>query len=192
MKKQICLIIALCFFASSDLVSQTKYEKEYGIKSSEVPGKALLFMDSLQFNSRIKWYKEEGLTTTSIEAKTNYKRKKYSIEFDQYGVFEDAEVEVRWRRVSSAVRSEISEYLEEKYRKFQVEKVQLQYTGSPETVRAVLKGEPARTAPTIKYELIIVTRVEKTFKRFEYQFSDAGKFLEMSEVVVRNTDNLIY
>jgi len=109
--------------------AQEKFEKEYRIKTEEVPVKALKFVTQLGFTKKVKWYREEGLTQTSIEAKSKKNREKYSIEFDELGTIEDIEKKIAWSSIPLSTRNNIRSYFDTAHQKICIQKIQIQYTG---------------------------------------------------------------
>ena len=87
--KRFVLVLSSILLIAFHGFSQAKYEKEFRIKEKYVPSVALNFVDSMTFDSKVKWYKEIGLNRITIEAKAKYKKERYSIEFFENGVFKD-------------------------------------------------------------------------------------------------------
>ena len=108
-------LLSLLFFVSTSAFSQEKYEKEYRIKTAKVPQAALEFIHSAGFAKKVKWYREEGLTSNSIEAKTKHHKTKYSIEFNTAGEIEDVEYIIQWEDMPALTRINI-ENLDKQYR----------------------------------------------------------------------------
>jgi len=190
MHKKILFIFLIT--VSSFSFGQTKFEKETRIKEKDVPKLALSFVDTLDFNKKVKWYKETALKTTSIEAKTKYKGKKYSIEFSTDGQIEDVEVEMKFKDVPESAKAKIMQLFTGTYKIFGVEKIQIQYTGNRNALISYLKNNKAIEAITVNYEIVINARVNKSFKRFEYLFNNKGKLLSQAEIIIKNTDNIEY
>jgi hypothetical protein len=171
---------------------QTKFEQEFRIKPRDVPGSALAFIDSIQFDRKIKWYKEIGHHGKSIEAKTRFKGKKYSVEFSAEGVFEDVEIEINWTEMPLETRNDIEKYLHSEYGKYSIDKIQMQYSGTKVSVLDLIKELDILTKPVIRYEIVLSTKIDKTYRMFEFLFSESGDFILKQEIVVRNTDNIEY
>ena len=93
--EKIVFVLSILLLFSFNVFSQSKYEKEFRIDPKDVPYPALTFVDSLTFDSRVKWYKEIGLELNTIEAKAKIKRVRHSIEFCEEGIFQDTEIEVK-------------------------------------------------------------------------------------------------
>jgi hypothetical protein len=190
--KAFFLFLSFNFFLFSSAYAQQKYERESRIESNQVPKEALEFVQSLSFISKIKWYKETGLNTTTIEAKTKYKGKKYSIEFDKNGLLEDIEIIIKKKTIPSNSCQQMSSKLEQDLGKYRVEKIQIQYSGNIESVRKkILSGSDSENLIT-QYELIVSAKKNRKYQKFEYLFSNTGEFLKRSDIVLINTDNLEY
>ncbi len=172
------------------LSAQLKFEREYRLKSREVPPAALEFMQALPFTKKIRWYREEGYQRTSIEAKTKHQSKRYSIEFDTSGQIEDVEVIIKWKNISAETRQLISKQLGQNHQRFRVRKVQIQYTGTPQALREFIAGTSDESRVTIRYELIVKAKTDGQFQRFEYLFSEAGEFIKRALIIDQNSDHL--
>lgn len=98
------ILIPVLLAVSTTVFAQQKYENEIRISRDSVPTKALAFIDTAPFDKKIRWYKEYFIDGTSIEAKTRYQGKRYSIEFDPSGELEDVEIDHRWRHAPEQVR----------------------------------------------------------------------------------------
>lgn len=84
-----------------------KVEREYSLKPSAVPASIDRFLDSAFTDAlRVKFYKDIGEETTTIETKLIYNRRRYSVEFDSLGVWIDTEVEVASEQVPAVVWSQ--------------------------------------------------------------------------------------
>ncbi|MDX1410415.1 MAG: hypothetical protein R3330_19830, partial [Saprospiraceae bacterium] len=129
----ICTIAVLLLVNASPsiLCAQQKFEKEYRIDRTEVPAPALDFLAQLPVTRKVRWYREIGLTQSSIEAKTKINGERYSIEFNVNGQIEDVEIERPWESVPGDVRSRVTAHLAGQYRRHKVTRVQFQYTGQP-------------------------------------------------------------
>jgi len=190
MQKLICaLLVVLC---SQISFAQKKFEKEERIERDDIPKLALKFVEELKLKSKIKWFKETGLSTTTFEAKTRSKGKKYSIEFNNSGNLEDVEISISKKEIKKDVLNKIESDLKKKLEKFKIQKIQLQYSGSKEAVQSkILKNEHNKDL-IINYEIIVSAKVNKKFQKFEYLFSDLGAYIQYKTIVLINTDNLEY
>ncbi len=189
--RSICLLLIL-FAMSGSGFAQTKLEKEVRIRKKEVPKVALSFIDAINFTNKIKWYKETGLNKTSIEAKTKYRAKNYSIEFTLEGILEDVEIGIKQADIPQNTFDKMDELLTSEFTRYLIDKVQIQYVGAPEALLSQLRNEAPAGEVKINYELVIVAKVNRVFKKYEYLFSENGEVLRYGEIIVRNTDQIEY
>ncbi|PKQ44699.1 hypothetical protein [Confluentibacter flavum] len=185
------LLIMACTY-SCNLFAQEKFEKESRIKPNDVPVKALVFIDSLNFNNKVKWYKEEGLNRKSIEGKFKHNKVRYSVEFDTLGHVEDIEIEVNWKDLRDSLKDSIFFQLRTDCLKHKIVKVQKQYTGSESQLFSILKADINNLSLTTKYELIVRCRQQNELDLFEYLFNDTGKLISTSKIVFKNSSHLEY
>lgn len=186
------VLIFLLLLSCSITFGQKKYEKEYRIKKKTVPTEALEFVKALGFEKRIKWYKEEGLNKNSIEAKTKQHKKRYSIEFDTSGEIEDIEIKIKWRDVPTETQEMISKKFRTEHQKFKIQKIQIQYSGSKESlIKTITQNQPVEGI-AIHYELVVKTKTNKDRQDFEYLFSEKGELKKKSVIVSKNSDHLEY
>ena len=104
LKFKIYTATILFFIVISSVSAQLKYEKESRLAVEEVPEQARNFINTITTSNKVKWYLEEGLDRSSIEAKFEYKDHKYSVEFDSIGILEDVEVQVKWSEIEPTAR----------------------------------------------------------------------------------------
>lgn len=186
------IIVMLFATCSNQLYAQQKYEKERRLKESEVPDRALNFIDSLEVGSRIKWYLEEALESTSIEAKFKLNNQRHSIEFDTTGNLEDIEIQMKWNELHEPLRDSIRFYLGEDCGKFKIRKVQIQYSGDQSILLAKIKTGGNAGNYIVRFEIVVKCRNTKNVSLFEYLFSNTGEKLSTSQIVFKNSSNLEY
>lgn len=185
------LILILCLLIITvSGYSQIKYEKEERINRDEAPASATCFVDSMNITSRIKWFKEIGYDKISFEAKTKFKGKRLSIEFSEDGIFEDIEVEIRKEDIPQLVSNKISKYLLSLNTKYKIDKIQIQYSGDSNLILNYVRTEVASNKLIINYEIVIATKVDGVFVRFEYLFDKNGNFIQKSRIKLNMTDNI--
>lgn len=184
-------LLLSCLFICTALCAQEKLEREYRIKKNKVPQKAIAFVNSLQFNSKIKWFGEKSLQGTSIEAKTKVGRSKYSIEFDTLGNLQDVEIQITKKQIPAATLGNIQKKLGADFTKFKFVKIQKQLSGKTDNVRtSVLNKNYAGV--TIKYEIVLKGTLQKKKYLFEYTFTDQGIYEKREKIIFKNSDNLEY
>ena len=173
-------------------LAQKKYEREYSIKPNAVPERALGFVSSVFKNAKVHWYREESLTGKSIEAKLKDSGKRYSIEFDETGRIQDVELLSKASQISPKGRVTLWENLKKEFSKYKIVKTQLHWNGSESDLKQALLTSTVSPGIVNRYELVLrATRGTKT-GYFEILCETNGAIVNISEIVQRNADNLIY
>lgn len=180
------------FSVANNLFAQDKFEKESRIKRGDVPSKALLFIDSLNYKTKIKWYKEEGLTSISIEAKFNHNKTRYSIEFDTLGNIEDIEIEIHWEDMEKEMANPITNQLKLDCSKHKIVKIQRQFTGTENDLFSLFRNGIHSEKIKINYEIIVKCNWQKEVNLFEYLFNEKGILVSKSKVIFKNSSHLEY
>jgi hypothetical protein len=192
LKSLFSIVLCLCLYHCAH--AQTKYEKEYRLNQSQVPIRALEFVEQLPFDKKIKWFREEGLDKSSIEAKTKYLSKKYSIEFSADGEIEDVEIQIETDEIPSDSYEEMLKHLKTTYQKFKFCKVQLQLTGSSDSIiNAVIHQDLKSTQQvTVNYEVVLKVKRDNKHEQIETLFNNQGEQVNTAVIVPKNSDNLEY
>jgi hypothetical protein len=193
LKEKFLFVLCLLTLFSFHAFSQSKYEKEFRIKESDVPSKALSFIDSITFDSKVKWYKEIGLDHITFEAKAISNKERHSIEFSENGTFQDIEIEVDIAKIPSDIYSKIRGILTLRHKKHKIEKVQIQYTGERDAALKFLRENRNNSnSITISYEVIISTKIDGNFVMMEYLFSEKGEYLQNNQIISKRKDTIDY
>lgn len=193
MRKSINLFLTFTLVVCAhQAFAQQKFEKEYRLKTAEVPLLARQFVDSLDFDRRVKWYMEISQDGKSVEAKSKRNGQRHSIEFDSTGILQDVEIEVRFGTIPEKLRETITQNLDVELDRFRITKTQEQLTGARKDLLTYLKGGSDETGLTTRYEAIVRGTKDGERNEFEYTFSLSGEIEKSSKVVFRNTDNLVY
>lgn len=187
------MILGILLLFSLQGFSQTKYEKEFRIRLNEVPTLALSFVDSMTFDSKVKWYEEIGLNQITIEAKAKLNKEGYSIEYSENGIFQDVEIEVNPNKIDDGTYSKITGVLSQRHKKYKIEKVQIQYTGDRNIVLMFLRENRNNLKGiTINYEVIISTKMDGNYLMIEYLFSETGEYMQSNQIVLNRKDRIDY
>ena len=194
MYNSIILLIAVLLSGlySTSVYSQQKYEKESRLNHKDVPSTALDFINAVEITNKIKWYAEDGLESKSIEAKFKLNKKRHSVEFDTTGIIQDVEIEINRQELQPQLRDSIHSQLCRICSRYNISKIQVQYSGSQSILLSLLKGEEPIENFTTKYEIITKCVAERKTELFEYLFSDEGKILKTSKIIFKNSSNLEY
>lgn len=186
------LATLLLFFTITNAFSQDKLEREYRIKQSDVPAKAVEFVKSSFDKVKIKWYGEENLDGKAIEAKGKYEGKLYSIKFDTNGVLQDIEMVINFSTIPENIRLKIERNLESRFSRFRVQKTQKQWLGNENDLKALAKGENASGAYSTNYEITLQGTKDRRTDYYEVLANDKGEIIRESKIVQRNNQHLIY
>lgn len=189
---KICFLILLVFTFSKTVFGQEKMESERRISCNEVPSNAIAFVDSLGQKNKVRWYLEEGINNTTIEAKFKKNKEKYSVEFDTTGTLQDVEVEINWVSLPKLVKDSIQLKLNNVYKKHKINKVQVQYSGNNTSLIKKLNSSIEHKDIVVKYEIIVRGRTEEGLALYEYLFNDKGEFVSFSKIIFKNSSNLEY
>lgn len=174
------------------LMAQEKYERERRISIEEVPAAAISFLDSCEFEHRVKWHEEESLIGKSVEASVKESGLRYSIEFDTLGRIEDVEIDQRESEVPAATMASIHQYLDSTFNRYRIKNIQVQWSGDRSRLIERIRSSRTDIPHTTRYELIVKGRDETGIHEYEFLFSDQGEFLQRSVLIFRTTDHLDY
>jgi hypothetical protein len=167
-----------------------KFEKEYRIRTEEVPEKSFQFIHSADNDFSEKWYFEENLEGNSIEAKFKYNREKYSVEFDTTGNLLDIEVETSFKELPDNLQASLQNSLQNTYSKFTIRKMQVQYSGAIDSFADFIAESEKAKQYTIYYELVVKGRKNREWNLYEMTYNNLGGLEKTEQIILRNTDNL--
>lgn len=171
---------------------QTKYEREYRIKTQAVPAPARQFVDSLAFRKKVKWYFEENLRGNSIEAKVCRDKKRFSIEFDTSGVLQDIEIQHRWTDIPEHTQRRITTTLDSLFVRHDIRKIQVQYSGNRSALFKLAQNQQPATGYTTRYEMVVKGKKPDGLRLYEITLDENGALRALEEIVFKNSDNLEY
>lgn len=192
MLKLFFLLVLSSFTFINNSYAQGKYEKESRIKKAQVPKKALLFLDSINDSTKIKWYKEEALDHESIEAKFRHNKSRYSVEFDTLGNVEDIEIETKAKDIDAGVTDVIVKQLRLECSKFRIIKIQKQYIGSEYDLFTFLHKGLIKSDLHFKYEIVVRCNSLGGICLTEYLFSEQGVLVDKNKIIFKNSSHLEY
>lgn len=188
-------VLVLVLFQFSLVNSQVKVEREHRIKKNQFPETAHEFIqEKLEEAKKIRFYKETDTTKISYEAKFKKDKLYYSIEFDESGKLEDIEISIKEVDVPEDSWSKITEFLNEKFTKFKIRKIQQQYPiTSDETAETTLNNAFQNLLiPSLNYELMVRGKIQDVHSDFEILFGAEGDFIKMKESLPANYDHVLY
>ena len=174
------------------LCAQQKVEREYRIKRQKVPKEARNWLDdAYEDHGKVKWYQEQTETATYYEAKLEWEDHTHSVKFNSGGLIEDIEIEMAWEELPDQLQARLRDYFESGYQKYEVRKIQRQYTGSPDDLEDAI-DEHETDDVTTRYELEFYGKTDSQDELWEGLFSDDGELIQKRVIKLRPVDNLIY
>ncbi len=186
-----CYIVFFILFFSLNTYSQEKekLEREYRISAKSVPEKARKLIASLPFDKKIKWFKEESFYGNTIEAKTKFKKHKYSIEFDTLGNVQDIEVVIPETIIPKTTLENIRNSIKKEFKWFKFVKIQEQFIGTQEQIVNYIKTRNQQNF-IVKFEIEFKGKKGGEKHLYLYTFSENGSIEQRERVVFENIDHL--
>lgn len=189
----ICCILFIMTF--SHVMCQTKSEREERIEIDSLPQLVQEIISELPKDSkRVRFYKETDGTKLSYEIKLKYKKKAFSIEFNDQGVLEDIEIDLRDSQLDKALKSSLKTYFESRNFKYKLLKIQKQYVyeSSMNNLDFVLKTLELQNLSTANYEIIAELKKDKKIILKELLFSSKGTVLSERLIEPDSYDHVMY
>jgi hypothetical protein len=177
------------------VLSQTKTEREYRIKTDTIAENACVFINQsgfLEDKTRVKWFREESNDGTTIEAKFSQSGNDFSIEFSEEGELLDVEIEIPKDEIPEGTLKKIEQHLEEEFSKWKIKRVQRQWVGAEADVINSIKQKSVQEGVEENFELIVKGRSKDAKSYFEFLFDASGKMLRKERIVESASDILIY
>ncbi len=182
------LLTLILFLISQIGFCQFKFEREYRVSLKDVPKQAREFINKAKFKKKVKWFVEESQEGKTYEAKVYRNRRKYSLEFNEKGEVLDIEIKIKFSSLKKITRQHINSYLKNRFKKYKIKKVQLQYTGTGEDL---LKCVRTSCGLKPKFEVIVKGKKKKGYQRFEFLFGEeGGEVIRELKFLPDNYDNL--
>ncbi|WP_286748328.1 MULTISPECIES: hypothetical protein [unclassified Roseivirga] len=188
-KNLLRLNLAIVGLALPTLLYAQKLERESRIKPEEVPPQALTYLTTGGVE-KAQWYFEEGLSSTSLEAKFKHDKRWFSVEFSEDGSLQDIEVTIRMEELNKATRNRILEEFERQFGRYKIRKVQVQYQ-STSLATLIQKKMPLLSVPHA-FEIVVKGKKGKLPKLWEFTFSAQGELLSLNQIITRNSEHLEY
>lgn len=198
MRKPLLLIIIPLFFLRFYCFSQAaKNEVEESIAKNAMPEKAIqLISDLLEEARKVHFYRETDGEQVSYEAKIQWQRNLYSIEFFENGSLMDIEKLIPYESLSQKAKNNIEKYLDKEYGRFKIRRVQKQFSAEDhdeedeEVIEEFIEQDSEDL--TIRYEIEIDVREQAEVGAYEMLFDDEGKFVNKRKILRRSLDNILY
>ena len=188
----ILILILIWMFTGYTISAQDKTEVEKRVNDSEVPSPAQQWIKEYYGNKlNISWYEEMTSGKHSYEAKFKWKGKWHSVEFDDNGVLEDIEINIKPQKMPSTVMDQIDAYFQAQYSRYKIMKIQEQWTGRSEELKKAIHRKEAYDI-TVRYEIEYYGKSDDQEEVWEGLFDAQGEFIQKRRIVLRPTDNLLY
>ncbi|WP_149274539.1 hypothetical protein [Pareuzebyella sediminis] len=194
MRPPLISTIILSLFAVLFGHAQNHYEREYRIKKSQFPEKALTHLDDRLENARrIRYYREIDGTNSRYEIHFKKDRLKYSVAFDNKNNLEGVEIEIRSVDIPNDSFSKIIEYLSLSFRKYRIRKIQQYYSADKNDIETTLKNAFQNLLlPSLLYKLIISGKKTKNYGQYDILFDAQGGFVKIRKSLPPNYDHVLY
>jgi len=193
MKKFRIVVLVMLLFQGT-LCAQNKYEREFRIRKTQFPEKAIGFIeDRLNDARKIRFYKETDSAKVSYEAKFKKDRLRYSIEFDQDGKLEDIEILIKEVDIPEDSFKNITLYLQKEFKKYRIRRMQQQYPLVDNNTEKTLENAFQNIIlPSINYEFIVAGKKDKKYEQYEVLFNASGNFIKLRKSLPPNYDHVLY
>ncbi|MEQ8882775.1 MAG: hypothetical protein RLQ12_24250 [Cyclobacteriaceae bacterium] len=187
------IIFCILYFFGCFLFAQEKREVEKRVNKGDVPAMARGFIEEAYDTKRkIRWYYQTEGEEISYEAKLYWKDQLHSVEFDTLGDIIDIEIVVNWEMIDSPVRQNLEAYFNTNYDKWDLDKIQVQWSGPMENLKELIKKDQ-QSGLTKRFEIEYRGATETEDELWEGLFSGDGKeLLQKRKIVLGNLNNLTY
>lgn len=189
--KTVFILLILVFHCS---VFAQKDEYERRIDKKDVPVCALNWVEKIEhIIKKPKWYEETTSGEKSFEIKFTSDGQFFSVEFDTIGNVEDVEIRIKEKDVESDISDKIDKDLKEKFVRYKIVKIQIQYTSEANDIDLMncFIGENTEGL-TRKYEIEFEAKSTSKWQMYEGTFSHGGHLLFLREIDLRSMENLNY
>lgn len=185
------ILFFLLLIIVSSLQCQEKLEREYRIKSTEAPNKALDFIDKLNLPKKVKWYVEASNEGKTFEAKTCFENHLFSVEFSEKGILIDVEMKTSFSKIEASVKEKITKTFKDRFDKYRIKKTQFQYRGlQKELTKLFVKYYNNTIEVDVFYEIVVKGKKDKNYELYEFLFDAKGDLVKSLKFAIPNSDNL--
>lgn len=191
MIKRSFLFITLFIWFISVGFGQQKFEKEYRIKSEDVPAAATNFIQKITNKKRLKWVAEESQDGKTIEVKFYKNGTKYSVEFDIKGQLIDIEVLTSILNLPASEKALLEKTLGKEFTKFRIRKIQKQFKNiSIDQIESFFNSDGNTDFDTYNFEVVVKGKSKDRFELYELLLSKSGQLLKKLKFGPPNSLNL--
>ncbi len=172
--------------------AQFKYEKEYRIKSKLIPQKAINYIDSINLDAKVKWFKEVGMEGISYEAKFKLNKRYYSVEFDSSGLVQDIEFIIKKAEIDSGIYKKLTLAFDSIFKQWKIQKIQLHINNYQIASFPFVSNNNPIVLKNMSYEIIIKGKNDQEQQLYEITFNYNGELQSTLQIIQDKTDHLEY
>jgi hypothetical protein len=186
-------VVLAALFPAAYGQAPDKFERETDVKASAVPEPARRWLaDAFESLRSPRWSREIYESGYSYEAKFRWRSQYYSVEFGPDGAIQDVEVETEFTDLPASVQRNVLDYLSSAYRRHDIRRVQVQYSGEPDDLEDFF-DENERDDLIVRYEIEYTAKIDSGPGHYrEGLFDEAGRHLQSRRVILPPVDNLIF
>lgn len=189
---RILISIALLLLIGQSVFAQEKVEREWRLKTKEIPQAALSwFKDAYELPKHVKWYGETNETGNFFEAKLKWKGHRHSVKFTEQGTVVDIEIEKELGELDASAAQNIGAALDSISSAHRILKLQEQWTGAPDDLEDLI-DEKEQEGLIKRYELEVFFRTGDNAGYHELMFSESGELESMRPINMNTADHLQY
>jgi hypothetical protein len=130
----------------------------------------------------VKWYKKISQNGISVEAKFEYQKKKFSIEFDTTGVLKDVEFIINKVAIAPLVYQQIEHELDSLFQKWRFQKIQMQDIGRNDDTLTFINSNEAKLSLRISYEIVLKGKTVENAQLYEIAFNDDIEIQQVHQI----------
>lgn len=190
------LLLFLILYSPGALAQSEKNEVEDSIYRNEMPGKALDTLDEIWPGlDDIRYYFQTDGDSKTFEAKLEWQEDNFSIEFTSDGHVIDVEKLLSIDEISSQARNGIEEYLQEKFKRVRITRLQQQYIADDDDgiddvdfIDDILEEDEEDYI--VRYEVEVEGRTGSQIGAFELLFDGCGDIIQRRKIIRRSLDNI--
>ena len=176
--------------------AQEKEEREFRTTRDSLPAPTRDIIAKLPKNiKKLRFFKESDGDKQSFEIKFKYKKKSFSIEFDNLGTIEDTEMLIKKKDIIPSVYKSISNFMSNEFDKVIFIKIQKQFPFTHHTTAIdtyLKKTLDDDFGDDINYEIIVEIKKSSLREFREYTFDSKGLFVSYRALKPSSYDHVLY
>lgn len=192
--KKYNLFLVILLLCANALSGQLKYEREYRIRKSQFPEKALLLVQKNVTNAKkLKFYKEINASEINFDAKFKKDRLWYSMQFSEDGTLENIALKINSIDIPEENYTEILEYLKQTFSSYKIKNIRQQYVVDKNDDEILKIAFQNLITPNLKYKFLVQGKKNtKGSEEFEILFHADGTSIALKKSLPPNYDHVLY